>query len=101
MLDANLDVCKHASRCSAMKVSAAVEGLNHGLTRCHVSKDAQLQLTIVSHGKRTPHRSLECLADEVSVLLQRRLVLQIRPAAGQSSCLCVQIQTAVHTPILH
>lgn len=91
---------EHASGCAAVEVATAVERLDHRLARCHVGEDAQLQLAIVSHHQLTAFRCPEGFANEVSVLLECRLVLQVGPAARQATCLGVQIHTTMHAAIL-
>ena len=60
-------------------------------------QETQLELAVVGHDERVAWLADEGAPDSIAILLQRRLVLQVRSASGQTPSLGVDVQRTVHT----
>lgn len=63
-----------------MEVAASFKSVDHGTALGDVRQHPQLELGVVSDDELLPFRRYEPVADRVPVLVERRLVLQVRLA---------------------
>lgn len=64
-------------------------------------EEAELELPVVGDDEGAPGLGGERRADAVAVLLEGRLVLEVRAARGEAARLGVEVERAVDAPVLH
>mmetsp|Transcript_48292 Transcript_48292/g.137179 ORF Transcript_48292/g.137179 Transcript_48292/m.137179 type:complete len:296 (+) Transcript_48292:442-1329(+) len=90
----------HVHSRAGVDVAVAAEHGHHGLTICVVRQDPELELRVVCNDELLTGHRAKSRADRVLVLVQRRLLLEIRTPRRQTAGGRVEIETAVHAAVL-